>query len=258
MAKSQFFVRWRGKITGPFDLELLKRMVAQGRLSKLHGVSADQTDWGRAGAFEELFPPHEVEAERLTEMITGLSPEPAIASPIEGQLEQAGEEPSEWYYAQGQQVEGPCSASVIRRLVAEGALTLDDSVNASSDPWVWQPIRDVPEFASVARAQASAEPGHAEAGAPAKPLAEEARTVGDYSGLAVASFVLGLVGVLVPICGLVGLICASKAKHGMTASGNHAGMGMATAGTVLGIVDVGFDVVKLGILLAVLVKPLIG
>ena len=251
MTNGDYYVRWRGQVTGPLGLEQLKAMVAQGRLSKLHGVSADQAQWDQARTFEELFPPYQLSGKTIRETIPdtvlGVVGE-SIAEPEPAQVEQAA---AEWYYAHDQHVEGPCSASVVQRLVADGTLTLDDYVNASSDPWVWQRIGDVAEFATVAGAKA-AEPSYWELDTAPETGVAAGATQETYSGLAVTSLVLGVVGVIVPVCGLIALILASKAKRGMAATGDHSGEGTATAGVVLGIIDIGFDVIKLGVLLAVL------
>ena len=41
MSTDQYYVRWRGQLSGPHALEQLKQMVARDRLSKLHDVSLD-------------------------------------------------------------------------------------------------------------------------------------------------------------------------------------------------------------------------
>ena len=56
MPEAQFFVRMRGKITGPFGIEGLRRLLRQGMLSRIHEISADRTTWAPAGEYEELFP----------------------------------------------------------------------------------------------------------------------------------------------------------------------------------------------------------
>lgn len=50
-----YYVRLRGRVTGPFDLATLQRQSRQGFLSRLHQISTDQTTWRPAAALEGLF-----------------------------------------------------------------------------------------------------------------------------------------------------------------------------------------------------------
>ena len=38
----KYFVRWRGRLSGPFSLGQLKDMVGRGQLTRLHDLSIDQ------------------------------------------------------------------------------------------------------------------------------------------------------------------------------------------------------------------------
>jgi serine/threonine-protein kinase len=53
----RFWVRLRGKVTGPYDLATLQRQVKQGQVSRLHQVSADQVTWKQAAEIEGLYGP---------------------------------------------------------------------------------------------------------------------------------------------------------------------------------------------------------
>ncbi|HVT81265.1 MAG TPA: serine/threonine-protein kinase [Phycisphaerae bacterium] len=52
-----YWVRLRGKVTGPFDLATLKNQVKQGQLSRLHQVSADQVVWKSPTEVDGLYGP---------------------------------------------------------------------------------------------------------------------------------------------------------------------------------------------------------
>jgi len=52
---SRYFVRLRGRQTGPFDLATLQRQVRQGLVSRLHQVSTDGITWRAATTLEGLF-----------------------------------------------------------------------------------------------------------------------------------------------------------------------------------------------------------
>ena len=73
-----------------------------------------------------------------------------------------------------------------------------------------------------------------------QPAPRPYRQVGrSYSGTATAGFVCSLVGVfcLGLILGLIGLILSASALSGMSRTGNRDGQGLATAGVILGIID---------------------
>lgn len=52
----RYFIRKRGKITGPFNLEQLLAMRSRGRFSRANEVSTDRLNWQRAAEYAELFP----------------------------------------------------------------------------------------------------------------------------------------------------------------------------------------------------------
>jgi hypothetical protein len=51
-----FYMRAKGKISGPYDLLTLQKLIQRGVLTQLHEVSADQRTWVAAGEYEDLFP----------------------------------------------------------------------------------------------------------------------------------------------------------------------------------------------------------
>ena len=54
---ARYWVRLRGRVTGPFDLPALQRQLKQGQISRFHQVSADQTTWKPATDVEGLYGP---------------------------------------------------------------------------------------------------------------------------------------------------------------------------------------------------------
>ena len=64
MSEASFFVRMRGKVSGPFTTEALQRMVRTSILSRVHEVSSDRKTWERASEYEELFPSTDASAPR--------------------------------------------------------------------------------------------------------------------------------------------------------------------------------------------------
>jgi hypothetical protein len=53
----QYWVRLRGRVSGPFDLPALQRQLKQGQISRMHQVSSDQVTWKQASEIEGLYGP---------------------------------------------------------------------------------------------------------------------------------------------------------------------------------------------------------
>src|SRR6476659_1621900 len=53
----RYYMRSRGKVSGPFSLSVLREMRDRGQLGRFHELSIDQTVWAPAATFENLFPP---------------------------------------------------------------------------------------------------------------------------------------------------------------------------------------------------------
>ncbi len=54
MSNGPYFVRWRGKIIGPYSLDELGRLYQMGQVTKFHSVSSDQAVWTPAGEMAAL------------------------------------------------------------------------------------------------------------------------------------------------------------------------------------------------------------
>lgn len=55
--QQQYYIRVRGAVTGPFDVERLKTLAKRGQFSRSYEVSTDGVAWSRASNHPELFPP---------------------------------------------------------------------------------------------------------------------------------------------------------------------------------------------------------
>jgi len=56
MQENVFYVRSNGRITGPFSVADLQRLVKRGVIARVDEVSSDRTSWARSAEYEELFP----------------------------------------------------------------------------------------------------------------------------------------------------------------------------------------------------------
>ena len=57
MSDGAYYVKVRGQIDGPYDLDQLSKLVERGRLARFHKVSTDRVSWTSVGSLTALFPP---------------------------------------------------------------------------------------------------------------------------------------------------------------------------------------------------------
>ena len=135
MAELRFYTRVRGKVSGPFDVESLQKLVRRGMLARMHQVSADQKEWHAAGEYEELFPGtgtpgHAPPRERLGANTTAahgddgpptlpddLYPEGEVPAPLEPAADSYEASPSpdgQYFYLQEGAIAGPVSFATLR------------------------------------------------------------------------------------------------------------------------------------------------
>ena len=222
-------------------------LARRGRFSRHCHVSTDEVNWQRASEFPELFAaaatpvkvaaaPAEEPAPRVSEPPAGqlAEPPPQATPQAEQPVEpEAAELPVEWFYAVHGEERGPVSADQIRMLLQAGALRADDFVwNDKLTDWL--PAEQIPEFA-----------GFLPSGV--KP-ADGARHV---SGMAVSSFVLGLLGtnLLFFLGSILAVVFGHLALGQIRDSGGAVrGRGLAIAGLILGYIIV-ISTVVVGIVL---------
>lgn len=127
----QYYLRWRGRITGPYELAELRRLKSHGELSKLHDVSTDQMTWSRCGSMPELWP-------------HGGSTPPAASAPSSAGAiaERSGDAETRqvaerYYLSQGHGVSGPYPSQIIVDMIQRALITPEDLVSAETTPDEW-------------------------------------------------------------------------------------------------------------------------
>lgn len=138
-----YFLRSMGKITGPFDIERLKRLHARGQFGPASEVSTDKRHWRPWSSLDDFSP----RSSKSSQEQIGLKP----AAVVEPQAAPAAEPESSpaaatWYYAGESGSMGPVNRNDLLLLVSHGALS------PSSLVWQegmrdWQAIEDVPDLA---------------------------------------------------------------------------------------------------------------
>jgi len=177
---AEYYIRWRGKVSGPFPVADIGKMLKAGRLGKHHQVSTDASDWGRlseAPDFSEYF----VLPARLAPQAPPAPPAPPPAAgpaAVEAAPEAAEEEPEvraglirlvqdvpasvagtadedaggpavvKWYVARDGKTCGPFAQPGVERLVRNGEMTAESLVCKEGEV-DWRPLATAPEFASA-------------------------------------------------------------------------------------------------------------
>jgi hypothetical protein len=216
----EYYIRLRGEQQGPFPEEQLQKLAARGRFGRHYEVSTDSVNWSRAENYPDLFPRPPVPVSRQksrAEATNELSLAAPAASP------NAGDEPQvEWFYTHDSAEMGPLAAPQMFRAIELGQVQPDDFV-WSEGMNGWRKLQDVPELARLL-----------------KGVHEAASSGGGgikMAPMAVASFVLGVVGMTVlPFLGSVlAVVFGHVALRQVHASqGKQGGKGLAIAGLIMG------------------------
>jgi hypothetical protein len=191
-----YFYQMRGSTLGPFELSEMQKRVQRGMVGLGSEVSRDCVDWRKAREFPELF-------RKPT-----IAPMPAIELDNSGAAT-TSDEPiqDQWFVVlHGVQQQEPIPLATLQQYVASGLIRKDDVV--CKQGWDrWAIVRSIPELAMFVGKQE-------------EPKAESS------NGIAIAGFVLSLLGCTAPL----GFIFSLVALNGK----NQANRGLAVAGAIIG------------------------
>jgi len=124
VSETNYYIRLRGRVSGPFELASLQAMARRGTLSRIHELSSDGVSWSSAGTMAELFaqptagaPP--AQAEVREPVVPQVEP-PPIVPPVR-----------KYFYRQGGRTFGPVPLPILQSLARAGKL--------SPEADVWRP-----------------------------------------------------------------------------------------------------------------------
>ena len=200
---NSYYFRLRGRPMGPLSLDEMRQKVRTAQVTQGSDVSTDGASWQKAGAFPEIFV-------RAAERDAGSG---------------------RWYYALHGETQGPVPLTtlqqyVISRTVGEGDMVLREGTEN------WLPARAVPELAMVIPRPDPVVNGGG-GGSGGTPIVIHTGQVSQESpsnGMAIAGFVLSLIGCVVPCLAPLGFIFSMIALNGK----NRANRGLAIAGAIIG------------------------
>jgi len=152
---NSFFVRIRGRVTGPHTEEKLRVLAQRGQFSRVHEVSTDGMAWESATDHPELFDrpvelaPEPVVVVTAPPVVTREAPRKTNARREEIALASEGT----WYYGAHGVERGPVEWLDLKRMAALGQLQPGDLVwTEGMDTWI--PAEQVAGLEQVTRAGA--------------------------------------------------------------------------------------------------------
>ncbi len=116
----QLYLRRQGRITGPYQVKLLRKMFRRAQMSRFHEASWDGYHWAPAGEFDELFgnPADPHGSQQIVEQIVPIQEFEASAPEIN----------QEWYYDQQGHSTGPIDFEGLLELIATGVVSVTTRV----------------------------------------------------------------------------------------------------------------------------------
>ncbi|MGC9261721.1 MAG: DUF4190 domain-containing protein [Phycisphaerae bacterium] len=227
MAGETYFVRSRGKITGPYDVAGLQRLVKLGMLSRVHEVSTDKLNWASAATVPGVLPESAARSAAVYQPEPAETPSntyevtepPRPSDPPAARTESAPPPPAP---------NGPMVACGSCGSVLPAAQLFNDRGRYICPSCYQRLVPSAP---------------------PVRPYPADGGQSKSYHGYGVASLILGLAGLLLPlvgpICAILAIVFGSVALHGNDRIGSREGNGMARAGKIMGIIVVSAYVILL-------------
>jgi hypothetical protein len=161
-----FYIRFKGRVTGPFQKEDIQKRAKEGMLSRFHDLSTDGQLWKKAADVPDLWSipsdvnsliePEEVAVPLPDPVITQTTSEPTIPAPVTPGpfagipvISAPTQSHTQWHYQQrnGHQC-GPLPIAVMQNLIRQGDIVRSTLIwaNGFSD---WTEVQDVPDFSSL-------------------------------------------------------------------------------------------------------------
>lgn len=125
MTAARYFVRSRGRVTGPFEIATLEKLVRRGSVGRLDELSVDQREWERAGENGELFP--QIATRKRTAEDAG-TPGVDTAAAEEPEGPETSANGDAYFYRQNGTAIGPVGLLALQSLARAGAISKSDPV----------------------------------------------------------------------------------------------------------------------------------
>jgi TM2 domain-containing membrane protein YozV len=147
---SQYYIRIRGRVQGPYQIEQIQSLIQKGILSRIHEISQDQQSWVKAANYPELFntasapAAAEYAAPAQTPEFQSAQPQYSTGSQIPAtQLTEV-----QWYFNHNGNQQGPVNQSQLTQMLASGQLSLETPVWCQGMQ-EWLRARQIHLFANI-------------------------------------------------------------------------------------------------------------
>lgn len=225
-----FYYRVRGRLFGPFDLRQMRQFAQRVQIIGGTDVSRDSIQWAKASDFPEIFvgsatppPPTSLTDRSVTGKGAGGE---TLGNPVPSGPN------ARWFYTVNGAQQGPVDLAALQQLVATGAVSAREYVFREGDA-EWVSATRLPTSSGMQFVDGAS-------GGGGRPGRRDGAPKGG-AGTAIASMVLGLLGLvacLLPIVGLPTTITGltlgiMSRRHGM----GVAGICLASLGLVLSVVN---------------------
>jgi hypothetical protein len=188
MPETLWYIRSRGRVSGPFTALQLESMRERGQFSRFHEVTTDRHHWVSAARVPELFPPSEARQPVPVFESYSVGGPDFSAGEARGQpllaLPASDDAGSSWFYARGGTHHGPVAYEDLRRMAAQGEIGAE-TLLWKSGMADWVACRSFPDLVSLSQAP------HMNVA-----LGQIAHSNGRLSGkgIAIGSLVLAIIG----------------------------------------------------------------
>lgn len=121
---TQYYIRIRGRVQGPFDDEKLRSLAQRGQFSRIHEISEDGVHWRSAREQPSLFTAEATPVGSNDDTASASSSSPVRPEKVaSGSVRNDG-----WYYQSGGQPQGPVDFVSLHELLASNRLSPDVEV----------------------------------------------------------------------------------------------------------------------------------
>lgn len=139
-----YFIRVRGRVLGPYDVNQLKVLRGRGQFSRANEISVDRQTWESAATIEHLLGGTKAFSKAK---IAKEEEEVSLAQAVNSGPPSRSMTPV-WYYSVGSERFGPVTILELRSMVASLQLMPADLVWKEGLP-DWSPVSDVQELSAV-------------------------------------------------------------------------------------------------------------
>lgn len=224
-----YYYRIRGRLLGPISLQHMRQLAQRVQINRNTDVSRDGIQWAKASEYQELFtggsapapPPAVTPRNDSTGNASGYAAFPQHTTPTS----------SRWFYTVHGNQQGPVDLQTLQHLVANGSVSSSDYVIREGETQ-WISATQIPPLPGIPQFDTTSTGG---------PRSRRQLAAATGKGTAIASMVLGIVGLIgwiIPLIGLpvtiTGLTLGIRSrKYGVAI----AGMALSTIGILLSVIN---------------------